>query len=43
MCDEQSYGKDYARAAPAKVWEIFDYLYGQRLAPSLKTEVSRLR
>ena len=33
----------YVRAALAKVWEIFDYPCGQRLAPLLKTEVPRLR
>lgn len=33
----------YVRAALAKVWEIFDYPCGQRLAPLLKTEVARLR
>jgi len=33
----------YARAALAKVWEIFDYPCGQRLAPLLKSEVDRLR
>ena len=33
----------YVRAALAKIWEIFDYPCGQRLAPLLKTEVSRLR
>ena len=32
----------YVKAALAKVWEIFDYPCGQRLAPLLKTEVSRL-
>jgi hypothetical protein len=33
----------YVKEALAKVWEIFDYPYGQRLAPLLKTEVPRLR
>jgi len=33
----------YVKAALAKIWEIFDYPCGQRLAPLLKTEVSRLR
>ena len=33
----------YVKAALAKVWEIFDYPCGQRLAPLLKTEVDRLR
>ncbi len=33
----------YVRAALARVWEIFDYPCGQRLAPLLKSEVSRLR
>jgi len=33
----------YVKAALAKVWEIFDYPCGQRLAPLLKTEVARLR
>jgi len=33
----------YVKAALAKVWEIFDYPCGQRLAPLLKSEVSRLR
>jgi len=33
----------YVRAALAKIWEIFDYPCGQRLAPLLKTEVDRLR
>jgi len=33
----------YVKAALAKLWEIFDYPCGQRLAPLLKTEVSRLR
>ena len=31
------------RAALAKIWEIFDYPCGQRLAPLLKAEVKRLR
>jgi len=31
------------RAALAKIWEIFDYPCGQRLAPLLRTEVDRLR
>lgn len=30
-------------AALARLWEIFDYPCGQRLAPLLKTEVDRLR
>ena len=33
----------YVKEALAKVWEIFDYPCGQRLAPLLKTEVARLR
>jgi len=33
----------YVKAALAKIWQIFDYPCGQRLAPLLKTEVSRLR
>jgi len=33
----------YVKAALTKVWEIFDYPCGQRLAPLLKTEVPRLR
>jgi len=33
----------YVKAALAKLWEIFDYPCGQRLAPLLKTEVNRLR
>jgi len=33
----------YVKAALAKVWDIFDEPCGQRLAPLLKTEVSRLR
>lgn len=33
----------YVKAALAETWEIFDYPCGQRLAPLLKTEVSRLR
>ena len=33
----------YVKAALAKVWEIFDYPCGQRLAPLLRTEVDRLR
>ncbi len=33
----------YVRAALAKIWEIFDYPCGQRLAPLLRTEVDRLR
>ena len=33
----------YVRAALAKVWEIFDYPCGQRLAPLLKIEIVRLR
>jgi len=33
----------HVKVALAKVWEIFDYPCGQRLAPLLKTEVSRLR
>jgi len=36
------YGSDI-KAVLAKVWEIFDYPCGQRLAPLLKTEVERLR
>jgi len=32
----------YVRAALAKIWEIFDYPCGQRLAPLLKAEVKRL-
>ena len=34
---------NYVKAALAKLWEIFDYPCGQRLAPLLKTEVNRLR
>ncbi|HDZ49672.1 MAG TPA: transposase, partial [Candidatus Aerophobetes bacterium] len=33
----------YVKVALAKLWEIFDYPCGQRLAPLLKTETSRLR
>lgn len=33
----------YVKTALAKIWEIFDYPCGQRLAPLLKTEVNRLR
>jgi len=33
----------YVKVALAKVWAIFDYPCGQRLAPLLKTEVDRLR
>lgn len=33
----------YLKAALAKIWEIFDYPCGQRLAPLLRTEVDRLR
>jgi len=33
----------YVREALSKIWEIFDYPCGQRLAPLLKTEVPRLR
>jgi len=33
----------YVKVALVKVWEIFDYPCGQRLAPLLKTEVDRLR
>ncbi len=33
----------YVKAALAKLWEIFDYPCGQRLAPLLRTEVNRLR
>ena len=33
----------YVKAALAKIWDIFDYPCGQRLAPLLKTEVDRLR
>lgn len=33
----------YVRAALAEAWKIFDYPCGQRLEPSLKTEVDRLR
>jgi len=33
----------YAKAASAKVWEIFDCPCGQRLAPLLKSEVDTLR
>ena len=29
----------HVKAALAKIWEIFDYPCGQRLAPLLKTEV----
>ena len=39
---EATYGSDI-KAPLAKVWEIFDYPCGQRLAPLLKTEVERLR
>lgn len=31
------------RADSAKVWEIFDYRCGQRLAPLLRTEIDKLR
>jgi len=31
------------RVALAKVWEVFDYLCGQRLKPILETEVERLK
>ncbi len=37
-----SYGKEVTLAL-VKVWEIFDYPCGQRLAPALKDEVERLR
>jgi len=33
----------HVKTALAKVWDIFDYPCGQRLAPLLKTEVDRLR
>lgn len=33
----------YVKVALAKLWEIFDYPCGQRLAPLLKIEVNRLR
>jgi len=33
----------HVKVALAKLWEIFDYPCGQRLAPLLKTEVARLR
>jgi len=33
----------YVKAALAKLWKIFDYPCGQRLAPLLKTEVDKLR
>jgi len=33
----------YVKTALAKIWDIFDYPCGQRLAPLLKTEVDRLR
>ncbi len=33
----------YVKAALAKIWEIFDYPCGRRLAPLLRTEVDRLR
>ena len=33
----------YVKPPLAKVWEIFDYPCGQRLAPLLKSEVARLR
>ena len=39
---ETKYGSDI-KVALARVWEIFDYPCGQRLAPLLKTEVKRLR
>jgi len=39
---ETKYGSDI-KPALARVWEIFDYPCGQRLAPLLKTEVERLR
>lgn len=39
---ETEYGSDI-KVALARVWEIFDYPCGQRLAPLLKTEVERLR
>ena len=33
----------HVKVALAKIWDIFDYPCGQRLAPLLKTEVDRLR
>jgi len=33
----------HVKATLAKIWQIFDYPYGQRLASLLKTEVKRLR
>ena len=39
---EQTYDV-YPKAALAQIWEIFDYPCGQRLAPLLRREVSRLR
>jgi hypothetical protein len=37
-----TYGVDVVSAL-VKVWEIFDYPCGQRLAPALRSEVTRLR
>ena len=39
---KEYYGSD-VKSALVKIWKIFDYPCGQRLAPLLKTEVSRLR
>ena len=37
-----TYGRE-VQAALIKVWEVFDYPCGQRLAPALKQEIERLR
>lgn len=39
---QATYGRE-VQAALIKVWEVFDYPCGQRLAPALKQEIERLR
>lgn len=39
----KEYYDSYVKDALVKIWEIFDYPCGQRLAPILKSEVKRLR
>jgi len=39
---KRSYSRE-VQAALIKVWELFDYPCGQRLAPALRQEVARLR
>jgi len=39
----KEYYDSYVKAALIKIWKIFDYPCGQRLAPLLKIEIDRLR